>query len=304
MHRAALGLVLGLLAACSPYRPPTRADIPLVWGLRWDADSRPDSADLAALHAIGARHLLIELPVASGPHGLPVLLMPDSTAWRGLRKQLTASPWRLSLALYASPTRPLFTEPAPPDRWLDHLGQELTNRLLPQLAGLPLDRLVVGIDWRPLEPYAQPWQRLTDRLRRELAARFPQPVALTYGADARRLDRSSLWGSFDEIGLVYPPQESRSPTELRRQHRQADSLCAAWGKPLFVVQANLIGPRKAEELEARLSFWSDSLPHRGLTLNTIYPRSTWADSNPWFGGAADSQFQVRVRHLLRSQQGH
>ncbi len=300
MGRAALLLLL-TLAACTPYRPAIRTDIPLVWGLRWEADSRPDSAELAGLQALGARHLLIELGVAATTDGLPVLMLPDASAWQALGRCLADSGWRVSLALYTSPTRPLFRQPVSPDRWLDHLGQELTERLLPQLEGLPLERLVLGLDWRPLEPYDRPWQRLTDRLRRELATRWNQPIALTYGADARRLGRVSIWASFDEIGFIYPPQESRPPTELRRQHRQADSLCAAWGKPLFVAQANLIGPRKAEQLETRLSFWSDSLPHRGLTLNTIYPRSIWRDSTTWFGVATDSLFRLRAAQLLQTQ---
>lgn len=289
-----------LLTACH-FAPEYRADVPLLWGMRWDDEAIPAQeveADCRALRQIGADALMIEFLMAPDSAGLPRLLLPDSAEWPALRGPLESGGFRLSVSLNHGTRHPLFTHPAPPDLWLARLEQEISQRLLPRLAGLPLERLCLGTDFRPLEPYAQDWGRTIGRLRAELATRFHQPVKLTYAAAAERLEKASFWSWCDEIGLIYPPRQERQPSDLRRLHRLADSVCREHDRPLFVAQANLIGPDKTTQIEQRLSFWPDSLRHKGLTLNTLFHRSIWSDSSHYYGAANDTAFRAWIRKRI------
>ncbi|MFW5658746.1 MAG: glycoside hydrolase family 113 [Bacteroidota bacterium] len=184
-----------------------------------------------------------------------------------------------SIAIIESPDEPLyFRDTTDFNRWFAHYYFEL-NRVLERTAGHPLQRLIIGNEFKELERRpAQEWHHLTDSLRAFCDAK------LVYSTTPERVRNVNIWPLVDEIGIAYLPVADGSLKRAHRTwHEDISDLVRTYEKPIYISHANVIGDHKLLQFKNKTRFWDEAVRVNGINLNTVYSTTVLNDTSQYFG---------------------
>lgn len=103
------------------------------------------------------------------------------------------------------------------------------------------------------------------------------------------------------LGIIAAPApDGNSKAFAQQWHSEAAALSQSSGKPIFLVQANLLGQNRLEQLQNHLRFWPKDVWVRGIVLNTIYTTPSVLDDSTHFGLANDPDLIAWLRAYMKA----
>ncbi len=224
------------------------------------------------------------------------LLQMDSLGWKGVCLEIIVSQEGIidslctlqvpTLVKYLAQTHTpywLFCShfEAPPEGKLDYLRtfhQQLTS-LLHRLRFYPPSVVIVGNQWQAWEPFEQQWNEFFTALKQQYPA-----LRWSYCAKAGRWKHFQWHQHLDYfmIPYQYPPLQASYGAMAHRINPLLERQLQPFNKPLL-LQMNLLGSHKREQLENALRFWNNTTKIQGVLIHTIYPLLPFQDSTTYFG---------------------
>jgi hypothetical protein len=293
-------LLLGalLLPGCGDLE---RSGIPVSFSFRIDEPVSSDirRRDFQRLDSLGVERVYLELIVE--PHEdtlLPKINRYCLTQLSDLLPQIRKRGYELGLILNHSKFKPLFPSDSlpPAEQWFRSYRQEI-GRMLKRCEGYPVQRLVLGTEFRPWEDRLHAWRQLTARLDTATQAQ------LIYTAEAPRIPTVALWPAVDAIGVSYIPSPRGNPkVSCRKWNRAIAETARKHDKPVFISHTNLIGQDKLIKFKNRLRFWHEDVRLSGVNVNTIYPVSVLTDTTKYFGMKTEQATKAYIGRYMRGQE--
>ncbi len=184
-----------------------------------------------------------------------------------------------SIGIIESSDEPLyFRDTTDFNRWFAHYYFEL-DRVLERTTGYPLQRLIIGNEFKELErrpPHE--WRHLTDSLRALSKAK------LVYSTTPERVRNVNIWPLLDEIGIAYLPVADGSLKRAHRAwHEDISELVRTYDRPVYISHANVIGDDKLLQFKNKTRFWDEEVRVNGINLNTVYGTTVLSDTSKYFG---------------------
>jgi hypothetical protein len=266
----------GSLLSCGPLEQQA---VPISLGIRLGGTAQPRQLQqsIAQLQRLGTRRLQVELLIEPDSSGLPIISPPSLQEWARIKPLLRERQLLITLSFTGHTDAPqnLWGQWLHSRRgqWFAQYTAELVAFLREQ-KDLKLERVVVANHFDNISSYSyQPeWIQLITQVRATVAAR------VTYAANSLEANRFPAWAACDEIGINYVNTETDNQKVLAQERNaQIRSLAEKYQKPVYLAQANLIGPNKLSKLKNRLRFYKDQ-PLSGLCLNHIQPHTVLQDT--------------------------
>lgn len=273
-----VGLVIWLLIGCGA-KPLERQGVEIIWGMRVNApeDWLELRANLLTMDSLDMHALMIELPLKADSLGDPRIFCLPGKADLALLKSANL---RLNLGFCTTKSDDLWYEDEALKLydWNDSMQVEL-RRALNCFKNISLERVVIGPGSATDRFNGGAWKNLI-----AVGKTIAPNCRFSIAADREMLEKSEASAVSDELSIdckILIPDEFK--TASRSEHQRIASFASHMDKPVFLFRSNILGEQAMLQIKNRLRFWPDDLVVSGLCLNSLYPKITLRDQNPYYG---------------------